>query len=134
MKKSTLLLLTVLIACGSFAQDIQKVAKAKAEVLTAIPPDTAKAWRVQGNGSLQFSQAAFSNWSAGGQNSLGMVAWINFMTNYHHGRHVWANTIDLGYGFTILGKAGDAKYNKTNDKIEITTAYGYELDQSKNGF
>ncbi len=135
MKYFSLLFLFCLFTGGIFAQDIQKVAKAKADVLADVPPDTVKKhWLVSGTGSIQFSQASFSNWAAGGQNSLGLVAWINFRANYHKGRSVWGNTIDLGYGFNLLGKGNDAKYNKTNDKIELTTAYGYQLDENKKWF
>ena len=119
MKKIIIFLLVVLFSGSISAQEIQKVAKARAEALAEVPADTAKKhWLVQGSGSLQFSQAAFSNWSSGGQNSLGLVAWINFKANYRKGKHVWGNTVDLGYGFNLLGKGGDQQYNKTNDKIE----------------
>ncbi len=80
-----------------------------------------------GLASLNFSQAAFSNWASGGQNSLGLTSFFNLKANYRKGRNSWANTIDLGYGFDILGKMSDAKYTKTNDKLELTSAYGYSL-------
>ncbi len=132
MKKLTLLLAGMLLSGGVFAQEIHKIAKAKADVLSEVPADTSsKHWLIQGNGSLQFTQASFTNWSAGGQNSLGLVGWVNFKANYRNGKHVWGNNIDLGYGFNILGKGSDAQYNKTNDKIEVTTAYGYELHSNK---
>jgi len=132
MKKSAILLLFTLILGTVSGQEIQKVAKAKTDLLSDAPADTArKHWRVNGTGSLQFSQAAFSNWAAGGQNSLGLVAWINFKANYRNGKQVWANTVDLGYGFNILGKGDNMTFNKTNDKLEVTTAYGYELSKNK---
>jgi hypothetical protein len=129
------LTLIAAMALPAFGQDIQKVANAKAEVADIKPPDSAKGpWRVHGSGSLQFTQASFSNWSAGGQNSLGLVCWLNFKANYRKGRHVWANNVDLGYGFNILGKGSSAQYNKTNDKIEITTAYAYDLDKNQHWY
>ena len=132
MKRVAILLLIVILSGSISAQEMQKVAKVKPEVLTDVPADTSgKHWLIQGNGSLQFSQASFTNWASGGQNSLGLVAWVNFKANYKKGKHVWGNTVDLGYGFNILGKGNDAQFNKTNDKIEITTAYGYELHSSK---
>lgn len=132
MRKYTILVVMMLFSAGIFAQEIQKIAKAKADVLSEVPADsTAKHWLIQGNGSLQFTQASFTNWSAGGQNSVGLVAWVNFKANYKNGKHIWGNTVDLGYGFNILGKGNDAQYNKTNDKIELTTAYGYELHKNK---
>ncbi|MCX6276843.1 MAG: DUF3078 domain-containing protein [Bacteroidetes bacterium] len=132
MKKIILFFLIVILTKGILAQEIQKVAKAKDIALTDAPADTStKHWNLNGSGSIQFSQASFSNWASGGQNSLGLIAWLNFMANYRNGKHVWANNIDLGYGFNLLGKASEAKFNKTNDKIELTTAYGYELHKNR---
>jgi hypothetical protein len=132
MNKTILLLLIVILAGRISAQEIQKTAKIKSEALAEVQADTSKKhWLIQGNGSLQFTQAAFSNWASGGQNSLGLVTWVNFKANYKNGKHVWANTVDLGYGFNIQGKVNSANYRKTNDKIELTTAYGYELHKNK---
>lgn len=135
MKRIYLLIIPAMIFIfESHAQDIQKVANAKTDISTIKPTDTTKHWIVNGTGNLQFSQASFSNWAAGGQNSLGLVGWINFKANYRHGRHVWANNIDLGYGFNILGKDSTRQYNKTNDKIELTTAYGYEITKNQHWY
>ena len=132
MKKLTYILLFMVISGVGTAQEIHRVAKAKMDELSNVPADTSKKhWLVQGSGSLQFTQASFSNWASGGQNSLGLVAWINFKANYRKGKHVWANTVDLGYGFNIQGKGKEALFNKTNDKIELTTAYGFELHNNK---
>jgi len=79
--------------------------------------------------SLNFSQASFSNWSSGGQNSLGLNSFLNLKANYKKGKHSWGNTFDFGYGFNIEGKMKDAKYTKSNDKLEITSAYGYSISK-----
>ena len=132
MKRITIFFISMIFAGGISAQEIQKTAKVKADVLSEVPADTStKHWLVKGSGSLQFTQAGFSNWSSGGQNSLGLVAWINFKANYKKGKHVWGNNVDMGYGFNILGNGNNAQTTKTDDKIEITTAYGYELHQNK---
>ena len=127
-----LFIFSVLFSGSLHAQEIQKVAKAKDEALAEAPPDTAtKHWFIHGTGSAQFSQASFTNWSSGGQNTLGLATWLNFKINYRKGKHIWANTIDLGYGFNIQGKTSDAKFTKTNDKIELTSAYGFELNPNR---
>jgi hypothetical protein len=132
MKRLGYIIISLFFATGIVAQEIHKVAKAKSDVLSDVPADTSgKKWLIRGTGSLQFTQASFSNWASGGENSLGLVTWLNFKANYRNGKHVWANTVDLGYGFNIQGKGSDAIYNKTNDKIELTTAYGYELHKNK---
>jgi len=130
MKKMYLIILFISIAGLALSQDkdIVKVAKAKDEV-TAIKTDTVKAWYLDGIASLNFSQASFSNWSSGGQNSLGLNSFVNIKANYKKGKHSWGNTLDMGYGFIIQGKMKDAKYTKSNDKLEFTSAYGYSISK-----
>lgn len=112
-------------------QEIDKVSKARNIASQDAPPDTVqKHWLVQGSGSLAFSQAAFSNWAAGGENSIGLNAWINFKANYRNKKHIWSNNVDLGYGFNLLGKMDNPQFTKTNDKLEITTAYSYEIHKN----
>ncbi len=133
MKRISIMLFLMAFICSGalYSQEIHKVANAKSEIESIKHPDSTTRWVVQGSGNLQFTQASFSNWSAGGENSLGLVGWINFKANYRNGKHVWANNVDLGYGFNLLGKGGDADYRKTNDKIELTSAYGLELHNNK---
>jgi hypothetical protein len=109
-------------------KDIIKVSKAK-DAVAEIKTDTVKAWYLNGTAALSFSQAAFSNWSSGGQNSLGLNSFLNLQANYKKGKHSWGNTFDLGYGFNIQGKMKDAKTTKSNDKLEITSAYGYSISK-----
>ena len=101
MKKFTLFIFLVALSnlVMSQNQEIAKVAKTK-ETVTAIKLDTAKAWFIDGLASLNFSQAAFSNWASGGQNSLGLTSFFNLKANYRKGRNSWGNTIDLGSDLT----------------------------------
>ena len=129
MKRIIFLVLVTGLASVGFGQDIVKVAKAKDEVSSA--DTSSKRWFISGTGSLAFSQASFTNWAAGGQNSVGLNASVNLKANYRKGKHAWGNTIGLGYGFNILGKKGEAEFNKTNDRIELTSAYGYQITKEK---
>ncbi len=132
MKKFSLVITIMIFSISIFAQEIHKVAKAKDEATAIAIPDSAKSpWYISGSGNLAVSQAAFSNWAAGGENSIGLNAYINAKINYKKGKHVWGNTIDIGYGFQFQGIGGNTRYTKNNDKIELTTAYGYELHQNK---
>ena len=131
MKKISFFLLLIIFSQFAISQEIQKVAKAKETVSSVVIPDSLKAWYIGGSGSFAFSQAAFSNWAAGGQNSIGLDAYLDLVANYHKGRHVWGNTLSLGYGFTILGKGNQTKFTKSNDKLEFTSAYGYAFSKDK---
>lgn len=81
-------------------------------------------WLVKGTNSLQFNQAAFSNWMAGGVNSYALNANIDYEFNLTRGRHIWDNRIILNYG--VLRNEGE-KYRKSNDVIDLTSSYGYEF-------
>jgi len=130
MKKISLITLFIFFSGLLMSQDkdIVKVSKAK-DAVAEIKTDTVKAWYLNGTAALTFSQAAFSNWSSGGQNSLGLNSFLNLQANYKKGKHSWGNTFDLGYGFNIQGKMKDAKTTKSNDKLEITSAYGYSISK-----
>jgi hypothetical protein len=130
MKHFAILLSFFLISGHAISQEISDIAKAKDKTGVGNE-DTLKPWRIVGTSNLTFSQASFTNWSAGGDNSIGLDALLNLSAVYKKGKHAWANTVSLGYGFQILGSANNADFRKTNDKLELTTAYGYQLDKKQ---
>ncbi len=81
-------------------------------------------WLVKGNNTLQFNQAAFSNWMAGGVNSYALNAHVDYELNLTRGRHIWDNRLMVHYG--IQRNEGE-DYRKSNDVIDLTTSYGYEF-------
>jgi hypothetical protein len=81
-------------------------------------------WFVQGNNSLTFNQAAFSNWMAGGVNSYSLNANMDYEFNLTRGRHIWDNRFILAYG--VLRNEGE-DYRKSNDVIDLSSSYGYEF-------
>jgi hypothetical protein len=130
MKRSLLCFALMFITVTLFSQEVKKVSQAKDEVSKVVIPDSLKTWYLGGTASLQFTQASFTNWAAGGENSIGLDAFTDLMANYHKGKHTWGNTLSLGYGFNYLGKGSDAKFTKTNDKIELTSTYGYGISKN----
>lgn len=86
--------------------------------------DTIKNWTIKGKASLNFSQSYFSNWSAGGDNSLNLIGKYTMDANYSKDRHSWNNWIDLAFGYNIIG---ENEPMKTEDKIEFISAYQYSL-------
>src|SRR5690606_20480873 len=86
--------------------------------------DRLQGWYISGNNSLQFNQAAFSNWIAGGVNSYSLTANIDYEFNLTSSRHIWDNRVLLNYG--VLRNEGE-DYRKSNDVIDLTSSYGYEF-------
>ncbi|MBE0646897.1 MAG: DUF3078 domain-containing protein [Bacteroidales bacterium] len=132
MKKYLILFITLLFASFVLGQDISDVTKAVEKAKTGASTDSVKYWNISGMGTLNVAQAGYSNWAAGGANSLGLIGMVNLNINYSKGKHAWANIIDLAYGFQMIGiGSSDQQYNKTDDKIEITSTYGYAISENK---
>lgn len=71
---------------------------------------------------LNLSQAAFDNWSAGGENTMGwQTGVIGIFTNYAP-RREWVNSLRLTYG---MQKTGDQEARKSIDEIRLGTVYNY---------
>jgi len=121
MKKIVILTLLMSGTLLYAQQDIKKVATP----MERAAGDSVKAWTILGTAGLNINQAAFSNWAAGGENSIGVGALFNLKADYKKNKHSWKNNLDLAYGFQFLGKGSAARYTKTDDKIEYTTSYGY---------
>lgn len=83
--------------------------------------DTLKLWETGGIASFNFSQVSLTNWAAGGKSSLSGTVLGNIHANYEKDKISWENSLDIGYG--IL-KEGDAKYIKTDDKIDFNSKFG----------
>ena len=83
-------------------------------------------WTVKGKASLNFSQSYFSNWSAGGENSITGIAKYTMDANYQKAKHSWTNWIDLAYGYSLIG---ESEPMKTEDKIEFLSSYNYDLNK-----
>ncbi|MBS1763434.1 MAG: DUF3078 domain-containing protein [Bacteroidetes bacterium] len=81
-------------------------------------------WKKGGMGSVNFNQIAFSNWAAGGENSVSGAAFLTLFANYAKDRIAWDNQLDLAYG---LLKSGSAKVVKSEDKIDLNSKLGYKI-------
>lgn len=118
MKK--FLLLTGILVCGFATAQLKEVNK---EVSKAViqSKDTIDGWKSGGTLSLLFNQSAFSNWVAGGVNSVAGNASVNYDINYKNGPWTWDNKIILAYG---LSKNQGDDIRKTDDRIELNSLVG----------
>jgi hypothetical protein len=93
-----------------------------------IRVDSLSNWKKAFKAGLNLNQAAFSgNWKAGGINSFGFNALLNYKAGYKKDRNSWDNEIDLLYG--MVNNSGQG-YRKTVDRIFINTQYGRMLDST----
>jgi hypothetical protein len=106
-----------------------------AVLLAAAAPDVARAqdeappptygWKNGFLGGFKLTQAGFSNWAAGGENSL---AWQLTSTGrflYDQEAYSWSNWFKLGYGLT---KTGDQERRKSVDEIKLESMLTVKLD------
>ncbi len=106
MKKLSLIILIAIFCSNINAQEVR---------------DTS--WTISGQASINFSQVSFSNWVAGGRNSVSGVGIFNINANYQKDRLSWENSLKSGYG---LLKEGEKETVKTEDKFEINSKVGIE--------
>lgn len=90
-----------------------------------------KLWKKAGDFSINFSQVSFSNWAAGGKNSVSGVALFNYSANYAKDRMSWDNSLNMGYG---LMKEQDRSVVKSEDKLEISSKVGYKMTEAGKWF
>ena len=102
MKKVLLTVLAITLAIASFAQD-----------------ELPQGWSHKGNFGLNFGQSSFTNWAAGGQNTINGQGIFNYEIHYLKDNFKWDNTLNtaLGYSYFDFKK----KPIKTDDKIEFTS-------------
>ena len=103
-------------------------------VSAIIAQDAAEApkrWKKGGDFSINFSQVSFSNWAAGGKNSVSGVALFNYSANYSKDRISWDNSLNLGYG---LQKEEHRTLVKSEDKLELNSKVGYKMTESGKWF
>ncbi|MEM6264561.1 MAG: DUF3078 domain-containing protein [Bacteroidota bacterium] len=101
-------------------------AKAQTPGSPESPADTSY-WKKGMTVGLNFTNTGFSGfWQGGGIPSLAITGLGNFFANYEKGKHQWTNTLDLAYG-TIRQGDSDAEFVKSEDRIDLTSKYGYRL-------
>lgn len=126
------ILIAALLAMGSISHlRAQNPAQAlenavNGATITKDPKDTTRmTWKTGGLFNLTFNQAALSNWSAGGdKNAISLNTLVNLYAYYLNGRHSWDNFLNVAYGLANTTSLGT---RKTNDLLDITSKYGYDL-------
>ena len=86
--------------------------------------DTAKYWKIENKASLNLTQSYFSNWSAGGENTLAGTGKYTSNILFTKEKHQWSNWLNLALGYSYIG---NHKPMKTDDKLELISSYGYKI-------
>ncbi len=84
-------------------------------------------WKTKGTITLTLTQVALKNWSAGGQNTIGVAGLLNWRSLYTGRSDRWETTLDMGYGLT---KLADLPFRKSDDRFILISTYGRRLPDS----
>jgi hypothetical protein len=90
----------------------------QAQEKVKIPKST---WKKNGNISFLVNQSSFSNWIAGGDNTVSGNLGINYDFNYTKGNLTWDNKLILAYGLNNVKGNGT---RKTDDRFEFNSLVG----------
>jgi len=97
--------------------------------------DTSKApvfgWTHSMTAGVTLSQIAFTDWSAGGDNSLSWVVSLDGKSVRDEATTNWASTYKFAFG---QARISDAGLRKTDDRIELESILTYKLNQYVNPY
>jgi hypothetical protein len=89
--------------------------------------DSLNGWKKGSTIFINFTQTSLTNWSAGGENALGINGMLSAFASYKKGNATWDNTLDMGYGKI---KQGNKAPVKSDDRIELMSKYGQKAFSS----
>jgi hypothetical protein len=130
MKKLLLLLSAGVFSFVTQAQinNYEDLAKKNAETNNV---DTV-AWIYTGTLNMGLNQGILHNWAAGGElASLTVNGLFNGSLIRYNNRVLWTNNLDMAYGL-FYAYSNSFVPRKTDDRIDLTSKYGYRLSDSGN--
>lgn len=90
--------------------------------------DTLKPWKFTGLGSLSITQASFTNWSAGGENSIAGLALVKVYADYTKGKFSNNNSLTLKYG--IQQNESYNQPRKNDDLIDFNSQVNHKMSKN----
>jgi len=102
---------------------ISSVLKSVAQDSTAVAPPEPN-WKLKSIFGLNLTQSTFTNWAAGGRNSISGLGFINAQAEYSKNNVKWLNTMSLGLGGI---QYFDQAIEKTEDVIDLQSTFSYGI-------
>ena len=84
-------------------------------------------WTKSGLIGINGTQAGFSNWAQGGENTLAVTGNLLLEAHYKKGKDIWDNMFMMNLG---TSRIGDGFYKKAEDKIEFNTKFGHQATKN----
>jgi len=104
------------------------------DVVPTLPLDSLlkqNPWRFKAITGINGSQTAFVNWAAGGRNNISLLGFIDASAKYKKGDHKWDTDFKYALGGLLYTDSTGKKQGlqKTDDRIDLATSYGYEFQK-----
>jgi hypothetical protein len=87
-------------------------------------PEETGPWTYKGFFSQQLNQVSFSNWAAGGENSLASTSIVSLGSAYESEQLSWENKLEMEYGMV---KTGISPLRKNQDRLEFDSKLGRNI-------
>lgn len=93
---------------------------------------TPKYWKLTSTYGLNGTQTSFVNWNAGGRNNVSVLGFVSASANFKKNKIKWDNNLELALGgLKYIDSAGrKAGLQKTDDKIDYSTNFGYKFKEN----
>jgi hypothetical protein len=88
-------------------------------------------WKLDEEVGLYFNQVSFTNWNAGGANSISAIFNGRAEANFKNENLFWNSSFLLRYG---INKQEGEGTRKTDDAISLISNFGYQNDDDSNWF
>jgi len=85
-----------------------------------------KSWNDNGKFTFLFNQSSFSNWVAGGSNTIAGNIMLTYNFNYKKNNWNWDNEINSSYGLSYIDGQG---IRKTDDRFEYNSLLGLKAER-----
>jgi hypothetical protein len=110
--KRTIVFLMIFAALNVFSQDAE---------------EPSGPWKTSGLISLSLNQASYSNWTAGGENSIAFSAVGKYFADYTKNNFSINNALTLKYG--VLKNESFDKARKNEDQIELISRFNQKFSE-----
>ncbi len=115
MKQASILLCVLVLSSALLGAALPGAARAEDEAEAPV-----YGWKNGFLGGFKLTQAGFSNWAAGGENSLAWQLLSSGRFLYDEEAYDWSNRFKVGYGMT---KTGDQESRKAVDEIKLESMF-----------
>lgn len=128
MPKSFPMKFTVLIALLS----VTTAFYAQIDTTSRDSSEPEKHWALKSLFGVNGTQTSFVNWAAGGRNNVSVLGFIEATANYQKNALKWQNEFKFALGgLKYIDSTGKkAGLQKTDDKIDLSSTFGYEFKKT----